>query len=69
MLHQLANKNDRDIVWSSETSVETLEQLRRGNHEENNLPYIPLDEEYSLNFAMLAIAISILSHSKKECYH
>ncbi|EOT8197273.1 ABC-three component system middle component 4, partial [Escherichia coli] len=31
----------------------------------NNLPYIPLDEEYSLNFAMLAIAISILSHSKK----
>ncbi|HFM3180554.1 TPA: hypothetical protein ACG64A_005028 [Escherichia coli] len=34
MLHQLANKNDRDIVWSSETSVETLEQLRRGNHEE-----------------------------------
>nr|WP_167850464.1 hypothetical protein [Escherichia sp. E2562] len=31
----------------------------------NNLPYIPLDEEYSLNFAILAIAISILSHSKK----
>lgn len=32
---------------------------------ENNLPYIPLDEEYSLNIAMLAIAISVLSHSKK----
>jgi len=32
---------------------------------ENNLPYIPLDEEYSLNMAMLAITISILSHSKK----
>ncbi|MEP8658147.1 ABC-three component system middle component 4 [Enterobacter asburiae] len=31
----------------------------------NNLPYIPLDEEYSLNMAMLAIAISTLSHSKK----
>ncbi|RDT36180.1 ABC-three component system protein [Citrobacter freundii] len=33
MLHQLANKNDRDIVWSSGTSVETLERLRRGNYE------------------------------------
>lgn len=33
MLHQLANKNDRDIVWSSETSIETLERLRRGNYE------------------------------------
>lgn len=31
----------------------------------NNLPYIPLDEEFSLNVAMLVIAISILSHSKK----
>ncbi|MCS2163258.1 hypothetical protein MUU47_19435 [Scandinavium sp. H11S7] len=32
---------------------------------ENNLPYIPLDEEYSLNIAMLAITVSILAHSKK----
>lgn len=31
----------------------------------NNLPYIPLDEEYGLNIAMLAIAISVLSHNKK----
>lgn len=31
----------------------------------NNLPYIPLDEEYGLNIAMLAITVSILSHSKK----
>lgn len=31
----------------------------------NNLPYIPIDEEFSLNMAMLCIAISVLSHSKK----
>lgn len=31
-----------------------------------NLPYIPLDEEYSLNIAMLTVAISILSHNKNE---
>lgn len=30
-----------------------------------NLPYLPLDEEYSLNIAILAITVSILSHSKK----
>lgn len=33
MLHQLANKKDRDIVWSSGTSIETLEELRRGSNE------------------------------------
>lgn len=31
----------------------------------DNLPYIPLDEEYSLNIAILTVAISILSHNKK----
>lgn len=33
MLHQLANSNDRDIVWSSETNMEKLESLRRGGDE------------------------------------
>lgn len=33
MLHQLANRNDRDIVWSSGTSIESLEELRRGMNE------------------------------------
>lgn len=31
MLHQLANKNDRDIVWSSTTNIETLDKLRMGS--------------------------------------
>lgn len=30
----------------------------------DNLPYIPLDEEYGLNFTMLVIMISMLSHNK-----
>lgn len=29
-----------------------------------NLPYIPLDEEYGLNFSMLVVMISMLSHNK-----
>lgn len=33
MLHQLANKNDRDIVWSSETCLNDLEKLKRGDNE------------------------------------
>ncbi|KAB8310892.1 hypothetical protein EH227_03250 [Rouxiella chamberiensis] len=34
MLHQLANKNNRDIVWSSVTCVEDLELLKRGDNNE-----------------------------------
>lgn len=33
MLHQLANKKDRDIIWVSGTRIENLEELRRGKHE------------------------------------
>ncbi|WP_147194792.1 ABC-three component system protein [Pantoea sp. CCBC3-3-1] len=33
MLHQLANSNDKDIVWSSETNMDKLEKLRRGEYE------------------------------------
>lgn len=31
----------------------------------NELPYIPLDEELSLNFSLMAITISELSHSSR----
>ncbi|MCE0845168.1 GPI inositol-deacylase [Buttiauxella sp. A2-C1_F] len=33
MLHQLANKNDRDIVWSSATCLKDLEKLKRVDNE------------------------------------
>ncbi|WP_432806733.1 ABC-three component system protein, partial [Mesobacillus maritimus] len=28
MLHQLANKLDRDIIWSPDTSLDSLNSLR-----------------------------------------
>lgn len=33
MLHQLANRNDKDIVWCSGTSIESLEILRQDTNE------------------------------------
>ncbi|EKN6412684.1 hypothetical protein DVP79_23855, partial [Yersinia enterocolitica] len=28
MLHQLANKSNRDVIWSADTTLESLNQLR-----------------------------------------